>query len=110
MFLLQSCIFTNITRIVPIEAKRIFKDFQVSVMCYPKISVTCRQAVKQSDKCRATQIWPRNACFTEEHAYRNMDKAAADTLYFRVQFILSTLCTGFVGILVYWESSGSAVH
>lgn len=46
MFLLESCIFTNVTRIVPIEAKRIFKDFQVSLMCYPKISVTCRQAVK----------------------------------------------------------------
>jgi len=46
MFLLQFCIFTKITRIVPTEAVRIFKHFQVSVMCYLKITVTSRQALK----------------------------------------------------------------
>jgi len=51
-----------------------------------------------SGKCRATQIWSRNACLIEEHAYRNVDKATADTLYFRVQLTFSALGTGFLDI------------
>lgn len=46
MILLQFCNVTKFTRIVPIEAKKIFKDFQASLVCYQKIAGTGRQVVK----------------------------------------------------------------